>query len=45
MAVLKGVAWADIILCAIARYLPVFLLAVAVGVILGVVIAKCRYRR
>ena len=44
MGVLKGVARADIILCAIARYFPMFLLAVAVGVLVGVVIIKCRGR-
>ena len=39
--ILTGVAWADIIACAILRYLPAFLFGFAIGLLFWAVIRKC----
>ena len=40
MGVLKGVAWADIIACAIVRYLPTFVIAFTLGVLIAVILFR-----
>ena len=45
MGVLKGVAWADIVMSALLNVLPLVVISVAVGLIIGVVIYRCRFRR
>lgn len=38
--ILTGVAWADIIACAIVRYLPTFVIAFTLGVLIGVILCR-----